>query len=143
MYHNLWLNLLRAKRRRRRHPRGAREKASSFCMYICDSSAMHKILKNGRRDLESKPIFLFLCPESISKVDQAGPWRSLTAHISDSIIIDTDVKLWHNLDSSFKIALLKFGIDIFYIVWKLCAFQHRWNFVQFPTVFFYHYMGNF
>ena len=32
---------------------------------------MHKILKNDRRHFGEKPVFLFLCPESISKVDLA------------------------------------------------------------------------
>ena len=51
-----------------------------------ESSTTHKIRKNGRIDFGWWPIFLFLCPESISKVDPACLWRYLTVCISDSII---------------------------------------------------------
>ena len=40
------------------------------------------------------------------------PWRYLTTYILE-IVKDRDVKYWHNVDSSLKIVLLKFEIDIF------------------------------
>ena len=53
----------------------AKRMESSFCMYKGELSTLHKILKIGRRDFEKKTIFLFFCPESISKVDP-GPIQS-------------------------------------------------------------------
>ena len=43
--------------------------APSACINVSESSTEHTILENGRRAFEYKPIFLFLCPESIYKVD--------------------------------------------------------------------------
>ena len=63
------------------------------------------------------------------------PWRSLTANISDKII-DTDVNCWQHLESSFKMALSNFWINIFFLIWNLCDFHHDWNFVNFRQCFF-------
>ena len=74
-----------------------------------ESLITHKILKKSSRDLGFKLIFLFLCSESISKVDPTQPWCSLRAYISESII-DKDVTFWHNLDwSLWDWYLLQFG----------------------------------
>ena len=54
---------------------------SSFCVYISESSKTYKILKNGRRHFWYKPISIFSCPESMSKVDLARPRRSLMTYI--------------------------------------------------------------
>ena len=55
---------------------GAHEK---FLLHAyMESSTTHKIRKNGRRDFGYKPIFLFLCPETISEVDPARPDPTVT-----------------------------------------------------------------
>ena len=112
---------------------------SSFCIYrnrlqrikslkmVVESSDKNNFLNCEQREGNEGVLaertriirFLLSCPEYISKIDPARPWRSLTAYISDSII-DTDVKFRHNFNSSLKIVLSKFG--------KLFAFFHRWNF---------------
>ena len=67
-------------------------------------------------------------------------WRSLTVYISDSIM-DTNMKFWDNLDSSFEIVLLKFGIHIFFTL-ENCAFRHRWNYVNFRQCFYSNFRLN-
>ena len=51
---------------------------SSFCMLRCECKkcflhATDKILKNGRKDFRQKTILLFVCPESISKINRPDP----------------------------------------------------------------------
>ena len=48
----------------------------------------------------------------VNRPDPAGPWRSLTAYISESIK-DKHVKFRHNFELSLQIVLSKVGIDIF------------------------------
>ena len=54
----------------------------------------------------------------------AQPWRSLTAHLSESIK-DKDENFFHNLHTSLQFMLLKFSMILSLIFLKLCAFwQH-------------------
>ena len=89
-----------------------RVKRISLCMHIWESLAMHKILKNCQR-LQIKPIFLFLCPESISKMTR--PDQTMTL-LDGSFLREYQrcgSEIWHKVDSSLETMLVKFGINIF------------------------------
>ena len=70
----------------------------------------------------------------------ARPWWSFTWCILGSIIY-TDVKFWHNLDSSPKIELLICWIDISYNLETMC-FSALLKFCLFSTGFYYNFKLN-
>ena len=76
----------------------------------------------------------------LTRPNLAWLWRYLKAYISDSFI-DTEVKFWHNLASIFRIVVLKMVL-IYFIVWKLFAFRHRWYFFSFRQFFYNNFRLN-
>ena len=80
-----------------------------------------------------KTIGIILNNELHARPDQAWPWRSLTAYLSETII-DRDVKFWHNLHSSLQFCAIK--------IWNqnICANYALFGNVAFGNfqLFFYH-----
>ena len=112
-------------------------------MYTWESSKTHKILKNGL-ETSDKNLFSYLYVLNpfikLTQPDATRPWRSLTVYTSDSLI-DTDAILWRNLDSSFIIVLLKFGVDIFHS-FETIPFSASLKFHRFSAVFYHKFRLN-
>ena len=110
---------------------------SSLCVYVSESSTWHTILENTDWDFRWKPIFIFLCPESICKVNPPRPdYDVLWRLISRTLLC---IRTWNFVTTLLEVLKLScYNLGRMYFITNLetMRFSASLKFRLFSAVFF-------